>query len=302
MVDSLSRWDYFVAPNIREYFEKNFYLTSKDAEQWSKYAEIRKKLNWEEETNLFEWAYQDFPNHANFSPLLNYIIHFESKKNRADQTLKEILTARLSEVEPIKKRLEEELPLFIYDKSFEKAQSLFPDPTRTDKPISVYLACSFDESCQGGANGDGMYSEIPTKEPNRHLLTTFTHEYLHKVLAIHKYLGNIRDGVLNNFYNTIIPSVSPDKLAMFFDEVIVYSLSDVITFNEDPKKQIARYRDGGNRIRNQRRTYLWEVVIKTAPVLREFLNDKMTVVRSRSRLNQTFVDFIKPIILPKSTE
>lgn len=68
-VDSLSKWDYFVGDHLKKYFSEQYGFESAYESILIKYAELRKPLGWQNEIELFNWAYAGFLDHSEFSPL-----------------------------------------------------------------------------------------------------------------------------------------------------------------------------------------------------------------------------------------
>jgi hypothetical protein len=283
-VDSLSKWDSYVGSHIYKYYTVSWKLTKEDKDWLKKYSLVRKKLDWEEETNLFKWAFSGFLKNQKFNELKEPVKYFEKRIDKKGQSLKEILKSRLEDTLVAKTLFEKEIKKIDLNKELSKMSAIF-NIDKDKEPTSVFLACSMSNNIQGGANGNGLYVEIPYGKSPKENLHVIVHEYLHKKLRPRNFFRNIKNKEMKGFFRRKEKKIYQGELADFFDEVIIHSLSEVIIFKHDPSKIINNYQ-------NSRLKYIWECVGKTTPILENYLYEKIDKITTCKKLFQIFKSFI----------
>jgi len=299
-VDTLSQWDYFVGQHIRQYYKENYNLDENDKKQLKEYAKIRKKIDWEKEIALFNWAYDGFTPHTEFSTLESTLKHFETKTSKNGQTLKLELEEATQQITDIAKDIQQRFNEQQIEKTIRDFAVLFNSPL-SNEPLPCYLTYSpFDESTQGGANGDGIYAQVSTslQRDNQVQITieTVAHEYMHKVLNPGRYFKEHSDDAKRKMYNTKFPEIYPDELYQFVEEVIVHSINDVLTFGIDPIEE-RDYYDGAYKDDEERRKQvvtLWQAISDVSKILGEFKDGKIGEEEVKERMERYWEETIKP--------
>ncbi len=283
-IDSLSRWDYFVSEHIYEYYKDKYGISTSDEASLNLYAEIRKSFGWQSEIELFEWAYGGFQTDSKFAELIGTIDHFKSNK-----TLMSEIDSAYNHILKIK----QDILLFYEEKDIRNIVELFSgvfDISWDLKEIPAFLTYSpLEHSTQGGANGDGIYTQVPnSKDTDLQILragSTLFHEFLHK--AIHP--GTYFKARLNKdgFYSSKKEDIYPDEFSSFVEEVIVYSLSNVITFRENPDDRIKNYE---KKLSDTKRHFeiLWSVIKEAVPVLESFMRKELNKEGLLQKLDKLF--------------
>ncbi|MCA9376943.1 hypothetical protein H6762_00750 [Candidatus Nomurabacteria bacterium] len=286
-VDFISKWDYFVSSHVRESHEQKYGFSKEDQLLLDRYAEIRRVLGYPLEIELFDWAYGGFKEDARFQPLLEVIEHF-----RSDPVLMDELQESEKYNQKIKRMVEEKFDALSVDTLFERSQEIFKPEVLPDA-IPAYLTYSpVLGSTQGGANGMGIYTQVsidPDMEQEAgDCAGTLFHEYLHKALAPRKFFSKWNNG--DGYYGVTQPEIYPDQIADFVEEVIVHSLSNVITFGEDPKGKSDKYLNDESlsKIERQHYFYMWRTVAQAVPILRDILNGDGKDEEQINRLDNLF--------------
>ena len=98
-VDYLSQWSEYVDKDALSFYEKYFNLTEQDKKMLNKYSFARKKLGWEKEIDLFNWAYSEFTVDST-TPKEYYelksVIEYFSNKRDEHKTLEQLLKEEYS--------------------------------------------------------------------------------------------------------------------------------------------------------------------------------------------------------------
>lgn len=296
-VDSLSMWDFFVEDETEEYFKAHWQLTTSDKMHLANYAKSRAQLNWKNETNLFEWAWQGFPQNKRFSILLPHVRYFEQRKTNDGQTLKQILQISLQDVHNAKVHIEKRIRQENVITIVHQLQTLFHSPSEVPDRINAYLASTPSEKgWQGGANGEGIYTEVPAKGYDL-AYETLVHEYLHRAVQVRNYFKAINDPKLSMFYRTIIKSIYPDNLACLADEVVIHAVADVYLFHQKPQKRIQKAQEHVDKGREKSvsELHLWSLVALTSPIIKQYLSEKTTEDKARNQFNHTFQEYIREV-------
>lgn len=265
LVDSLSTWDHFVNDHIRKWFEQKYGVTPEDQEILTSYADIRRKLEWEKEIELFNWAYAGFPENEQFSPLLPFMTHFEMKRDGKDSTLQSELEQATDQLATLTGPVEKKWKDFTVTELSQKFARLFESPSSPDV-LPCYLTYSPTTHVQGGANGEGIYTEVVLTLPQSVQISesagVILHEYLHKVLQPSRFFLNLSKEVYEKEYSEIYR----DSYAGFVEEVIIYSLCDVLTLKKDPLERAQRYAEKNN----HEMAILWRSVHDVVPILNAY--------------------------------
>jgi len=294
-VDMLSKWNYFVEPFIHKYYKKEWGLSQKDRKQLQAYSQKRSKFGWDAESDLFEWAFQGFPTNKKFSPLLEHIQYFERQRNKQNKTLQSILKKQLDNVLEGKEYIESQMKQADVNQIIGKISNLLGFKMTGYNPISAYLACSMIKgSSQGGANGDGIYAEIPPGEYDR-AYEIIIHEYLHKALRPHKYFKEIQNENLRHLYNSKVNKIYQDELYHFLEEVIIHSLSDVIIHGINPEEKIdqtIKYTEL-KKLRRNRWIRLWTATKIVAPILKKYLANSLDKDETLAKINQKLKTYLE---------
>lgn len=276
-VDHLSRWSEYTGSDALKFYEKYFELNSTDNEMLNKYVTARDKLCWEEEINLFIWAYNGFKiNQETASEYteLKIVIDYFVNRKKDKYSLENILKNEYSKLLAIEPQIRE------YSSEIEKMFSEIepwltiwtPEPDYSEYPIFICFSHS-DNSTHGGANGNGVYSEFMVNDKQDGVRIGFsiiTHELTHKVTDIMNFLmdflrnDNSYTEKAQRFLNTndltknelIKIFESADTLGFgnpevkVFEEINVYFIAPVFIekMNEEQiKNEVKKYRARGNR-------------------------------------------------------
>lgn len=289
-IDSLSLWDYFVSDEINEFYQKRWTLTSTDKKQLESYVAVRSPEGWDTETELFEWAYREFPKHDKFSKLLPCIRHFEERTDNKGTSLKSYLEEAYSDVCTGRDHIEYRMKKENINDVVEKLQCLFREKRETIDAIDAYLASSpIEKSHQGGANGKGIYTEIPLGGYDQ-AYETLVHEYLHRVITPRNYFMNVKDEELRDLYTTKIDSLYPDPVGVLADEVVIHAVANIYLFKEDPQRRIERVKKQikQGRLRTPSDLHLWNLVKLSAPCLKDYLEDRSDIRETLTEIGRIF--------------
>ncbi|MDD3661595.1 MAG: hypothetical protein PHG63_00870 [Candidatus Dojkabacteria bacterium] len=293
-VDMLSRWDYFVEPYTFNFFKSTWGISKQDRAHLQAYASIRTRIGWDQETALFEWAYRGFPNNDSFSPLLEHIQYFENRIDRSGRDVKSILKQELHEVKKCRKYLEQKFTKVHLTTIVAQLSKLFGTNTQNTR-INVFLAASLVKgSCQAGANGNGIYTEVP---PNdfKGAYQAIVHEYLHKMVRPHEYFESIVDPELKVLYHSTIDEVYEDKMFHFFEEIVIHAVTDVILFHSNPQDELvyAQKRQGIEEKRRKREVHLWRATQLVTPILSGYLDGEKSKEETLEALNDTLKSYLE---------
>ena len=293
-VDSLSLWDYFVSDEIKAFYQTRWTLTPTDKKQLEKYVTTRSPEGWDAETALFEWAYQEFPEHEQFSKMLPYIRYFEDRTDNKGTTLKSYLQEVYSDVRKGRDHIENRMKKEKIDDVVEKLQELFKVKNKAIEAIDAYLASSpLEKSHQGGANGKGIYTEIPLGGYDL-AYETLVHEYLHRVITPQNFFMNMENGELRKLYARQIDSLYPDPVGLLADEVVIHAIANIYLFKEDPLRRIKgvkkQIKEG--RLRTPSDLHLWNLVILSAPVLKDYLEGRSDPQETQTKIGEVLQAYI----------
>lgn len=247
-VDSISLWDTFVSKHHNDYFKENFIISSSTNEILKTYSKIRSQLGWNSESELFEWAYNGFKIHKQFSKLLKPIHFMENIASKNGKTIKTYLEEELEGIVK-KEKLLNDMQLKFEDRS-DEILKVYNKLFYNNKDISTdcYVTHSpYENRLQGGANGDSIYIESysHSNDISLHTISTIYHESFHKILKVRRVLEKVFTETNKKYLTEVIPDLYPSPAHKYLDEVIVYTLTNVLIFNTDPFERISQYSNKG---------------------------------------------------------
>ncbi len=292
LVDSTSKWDRYVESYAFDYFQKEFGITEQDGMYLADYVKIKKPLGWENETELFNWAYSNFPQSRKFDKLLPIIRYFEERKNRDGDTLKKLLVRITSQIE--KNNYTQISDVFAKEWviSVKKCIELFGSETN-DEVLPCYLLYSADEkSTVGGANGDGIFLELTSKDisEKKFLNDVVLHEFLHKQVTPRKYFEQNVKLFRENPKLDASRLGYPDRFTRYIEEVVVYAICDTISGSKKTRaEKIASYTER----KRPEMVALWKGIADIMPVLKNYLLGKVDISTTRQLLVDYFVEKAK---------
>lgn len=281
-VDSMSKWDVFVAPHLHRYFDETFGITEEDKKHLDAYSKKRNEYDWDEQSPLFDWAYARFPDNERYNGLKTHILYFEQRKSKDGcHTFKEILLSRLNDINEL---LSSDFEIFKQKEKIDdvvaKMTQLVEYEARNESPLVAYLACSMNTSTQGGANGANIYAEVPleshTQWVNEYVSELLIHEYFHKAFSPHIYFEK-----LGGIFNWENDDIFPDPMSLFFEEVLVYSSSSVYISGEDPKKKLSKYPPESY---NDKHYTLWKTIDRFYQLIADYLDGKIAMDKTRQEI------------------
>lgn len=192
-VDHLSQWSQYTGDDAKKLYLTYFKITEQDQKMLEKYSSIRNKLGWEAEIDLFDWAYGNFETQNSpidiqaLTEIKNVIDYFAVRQNdkvkldmvlkgKFDElfSLKSKILSYASSVQENITQIEPYLNIWTNEIDFQK----YP----------LYICFShYENSTHGGANGQGVYSELDISNKEKGIsrgFDTITHELIHKVTKI----------------------------------------------------------------------------------------------------------------------
>lgn len=297
-VDFLSKWDIFVGEHIYDYFLANYGLDTMDLLELEKYVLIRREFGWAAESDLFDWAYSGFRKESKFFPLLEFIRYFEERENVQGDSLKSELEEATTHLESLTQSLEEKFDSINAEVYLSPFLELFQSK-KIENNIFCYLTYTPDpNSSQAGANGNSIYSQINTKfiteQSTQRLLTRITHEFAHKFLNPGKYFQNHPDLDKRKVYGEKYKTFYPDKYYGFIEEVIIYSIVNVLMFKEDADVEVRRYQEDGKKFNSglQHPLMLWTSIKDVKPILEAYQNGKSDRQTTMTALDDYFIGLV----------
>lgn len=294
-VDTLSCWDYHVEKYVLDYVEKEYGITKKDEVLLKTFVKIRKPLGWKNETALFEWANDGYPNNQKFDKLLPIIKHFESIKDARMVSIKQLLLEKTNLIKANGYENISEAFSTQYGNFIEILSKLF-DSKSVSELLKCYLAYSPDNnSSMGGANGDGIYIELRDSEieGKRMLDDVVLHEYLHKRISPSTYFENNVEKISSHQYLKIDVIGYRSDFMNIIEESIVYALCDIVRENKiTPVEKIKRFEAKG---RNDM-VALWVMVNDIMPILTEYVKNGANIVTTRQKLTEYFLTRLDEVL------
>lgn len=284
-IDTISAWSPYCPAESVDYALLGVSRPDEEAKAWlRRYAAARKPLGYEAETGLFLWAEQGFPmdNRSEaYRELKASVEHFMGRPE-----YREPLGRRMGDLERLSPHVARELEQL--DAKMNALKGVTRVFARKGAPdwnaVPIFLVYTLSKrSSQGGANGEGIYAEInpaASTEDLREQCGIFLHEALHKSLqprdAFKEFAGKGRHkGTWDQSLRSKAPDEGGDDEAAMLDEILVYTLSDVITRGRDPEKEIRNYGRPGEK----QFVRLWDGVRTLRPILQRQLDKP----RSRDR-------------------
>jgi hypothetical protein len=165
------------------------------------------------------------------------------------------------------------------------------------KEVPVFVMYTlYPRNSQGGANGRGIYTSVdPSASPENSLgRVQILHEYLHLLLrprhVFRSFTGS--DPHLRPWHEALV-GVAPDERgddeASLLDEILVYSLANVVIEGRDPDRQIEYYARAGDR----QIVRTWDGVRMLLPIIRRQLATSLPPDEFLSLLIGTFVQKVQ---------
>ncbi len=298
-INGASKWDYFVGPHIPRYFTANYQITDEVQQHLSEYARIKAELGWDQEAELLNWAYSGFPENDKFSQLLEHLVAIAEAKRKDGKTLKEELESVLPTIQETSVELERQFNNLTTQKNILIFTEVF-ETTPKSGVLPAYITYSPDpNSSQGGANGEGIVAQVSTtgntKSNFNNSLLILAHEFTHKELNPAVYFEK-------HFpeFDRTIEAIYKATFSYFIEEVIVYSLNDVLVFGMSPSKNLEHYRKLYEKdpSRRDRWVQLYSEIEKGAPVLKRYLQKEISKEELIEQLAEQFHSLIERFIDP----
>lgn len=292
LINGVSRWDHFVAPHLSRYFYSMYVQTPEIEVHLREYAKIKRNLGWDAEADVLNWAYNGFQSDVRFDPLLEHLRFLEATSGNMGGTLKQ----QLEKVEP---RIQEAVDLFNKKftdvptkKSIEQLIPVFNTEVK-EGTLPAYISFTpYEESRQGGANGEAIIAQIAItgniEERVNDTLVQMVHEFTHKELDPSAYFKG-KEG-----YDQVYEGIYMGPFRNFVEEVIVYSVNDILAFKIDPQQRIKMIEKsfGGDEINRSRWIRLYEEVMFVTPLLKKYLEGHLT----KESLLQSLTDEFNQIL------
>lgn len=300
-VDSMSKWSRYVMEHISADYKENWEYTDEDDTQLKEHAKKRQVFNWGRETDILTWAHEGFDTDSEFLTLLPHLRFFEERKNKKGETLKQVLLKALKAIE----LLRQEIALEMEKVDFEKYEKAFSPMIRDhqvnpDLPLPCYLTYSpAPEFSQGGANGDGLHTEVVLGRENTvaRAASIISHEYSHKLLPFRYYFFALSEQEQSKYpYNKEIERFYSGYLADFLDEILIYSINEVLMDGESPEEKSKYYSDqakGGQAERHSQLALLWKGVALISPLVESLMKGRVSIEDFEEQLHKEFFQFIE---------
>ena len=271
-------------------------LSNEDKIILIRYASARKPLNHGAETDLFLWAEQGFPMQnkpAEYATLKAAVEYFFAKTE-----FREPLSRRMHALEQIAPRINDEF-LLIDAKiaSLHGIVNVFlANNSKKWNEIPIFLVYTLSaKHSQGGANGDGIFAEVdPSESPQKisHQCGVFLHEALHQSLhprqafiefTCHGKGG--RETSLCEFLKAIAPDERGDYESAMLDEILVYTISNVILEDKNPQTEFEHACRSGDK----QLARLWDGVQILLPTIRQQIEKPLSKDLFLQQLIEIFV-------------
>jgi hypothetical protein len=243
----------------------------------NRYATVRDKLCWDEEINLFNWAYGGFKinkeTKIEYSELKNVLDYFTNRKNEK-YSVEGILKTEYSKLTALEAQIKDyssEIEL-IFSEIEPWLKIWTPEPDYSKYPVYICFSHS-DNSTHGGANGNGVYSEFMVNDKQDGIRIGFsiiTHELTHKVtdimIFLFDFIGNeksyteraqrflykynLTKSDLIQIFESVDTLGFGNPEAKIFEEINVYFVAPVFIekmTDEQIQNEAERYRAVGNR-------------------------------------------------------
>lgn len=267
-IDFASQWHFRTGKDTRNYFVSSYGETETDKKMFNHYASYRKVFGHEAETELLEWAYQNFPFHKDFTPLHESIMYFAKRSNGKTTVLQE-LEAHNANISEWKVNLEKEVLEIDLESIIIKMSFLFNNLVTKTSSIYAYLVAGVTERRRGGANGEGIYVEILNPEKGNPIAVV-AHEYFHKTVSPHLFYEGLNDP----YYEGTKEDIYLNDFASFVEEVITYATVNVILFGQNIIKTKKMYSEIITDEADRKRMLLmWDTIENVVPVIKNYLDN-----------------------------
>ena len=290
-IDTLSGWSPYCA-DVDPAFLGIPDLGESDRMWLQRYAEARRPMGYDAETGLFLWAEAGFPPEGS-SPghleLRAALDHFWNEPKYRGPLAKRmaVLERRRPDLEGEVARLKEQV------KELRGVVDVFRTTGEPGREVPVFVMYTLHpRSSQGGANGGGIFTSVDTPASPKDALggMQILHEYLHILLrprdCFHSFTAS--DPHLHPWHEALA-SVAPDERgddeACMLDEILVYSLANVVIGGRDPDRRIQNYARGGDK----QMVRTWDGVRVLLPIIRRQLATPLPRDEFLSLLIGTFV-------------
>ncbi|WLT32342.1 hypothetical protein [Geothrix sp. PMB-07] len=293
-VDTISAWDPICPADSVDYALLGIPKPDEESRSWLvRYAATRRPLGFGEETALFLWAEAGFPLNGypkEYKELKEVIDHFWNQAGYQDP-----LARRMRELEKVRPLMSDELDRL--DAKMRALRGVTRVFARKGRPawnqLPIFLVYTFSKtSAQGGANGEGIYAEMePGASPKsiQRCCGIFLHEALHKSLRPREVFLDFSDRYPRKRWKLDLSSKAPDEggdtEAAMLDEILVYSLADVILGDRIPEKEIQNY----TQHRNKKLVRTWDGVRKLYPLIQRQVDHPRPSAVFLSELIESFL-------------
>lgn len=293
-VDTISAWDPICPADSVDYALLGIPKPDEESKSWLiRYAAARRPLGFSKETALFQWAEAGFPLDGypkEYQALKEAIDHFWNQAGYRDP-----LARRMRELEKVGSQMSEELNrLNAKMKALRGVTRVF---SRKGHPVwnqlPIFLVYTFSKtSAQGGANGEGIYAEMdPSASPKsiQRCSGIFLHEALHKSLLPREVFLDFSDRYPRKPWKKDLSSKASDEggdtEAAMLDEILVYTLADVILGDRIPENEIQNYTEQ----RNKKLVRTWDGIRKLYPLIQRQVNHPRPSSEFLSKLIEAFL-------------
>jgi len=292
-VDTISAWASACPADSVDYALLGIPKPDEESKSWLvRYAAARRPLGYGKETDLFLWAEAGFPINGypkEYQELKGAIDHFWNQSSYRDP-----LARRMRELEKVEPQMSEELNrLDIKMSSVRGVTQVF---ARKGRPawnqLPIFLVYTFSKtSAQGGANGEGIYAEMdPSASPKsiQKCCGIFLHEALHKSLRPREVFLDFSDRYPRKPWKDDLSSRADeggDTEAAMLDEILVYTLADVILGDRTPEKEIQNY----TKHRDMKLVRTWDGIRKLHPLIQRQVDHPQSSSVFLSKLIEAFL-------------
>lgn len=293
-VDTVSAWDPVCPADSVDYALLGIPKLNEESKTGLlQYAAARRTLGMGQEIALFLWAEAGFPLDGypkEYQILKEVIDHFW---NQADY--RSPLSRRMRELKQVGPQISAELNrLDERMKRLDGVTRVFAKKGRpTWNQLPIFLVYTFSKtSAQGGANGEGMYAEMaPDASPDsiQRCCGIFLHEALHKSLRPREVFLDFSDRHSRKPWKNLLSSKAPDEggdtEAAMLDEILVYSLADVILGDRAPEEEIRNY----TKHQNKKLVRTWDGIRKLCPLIQRQVDHPRSSTSFLSELIEAFL-------------
>ncbi|MEI6886979.1 MAG: hypothetical protein WCK31_01950 [bacterium] len=271
VIDSISKWDEHVDDHNYTWFKKRFYLSQEDKELLLGYSTYRKKLGWNKESELLNWAFNGYRG-TKHRKIWKAIEHFENKKSRSGKLLSEYLFRKQAQISKYIPKIESKFKMKKYNIN---SLVIISPKKKKYKEIQIFLTPSFDKyAYQAGANGYGIIVELPGRIREREIMSVLMHELFHKVGRLREYFARHPNKRTRKFLKKINKNTLYSNNADILDEIFAYSLTNHYINKENPGEKIRNYKKLSMVRERNYMVNIWKGVKMLAPRIINFLQKK----------------------------